>query len=31
MPTETSFQRNIREGEIDLTGFSVRAGIKIKF
>lgn len=31
VPTETSFQRNIREGEVDLTGFSVRLGIKIKF
>jgi len=31
MPTETSFQKNVREGDIDLTGFSVRAGIRIKF
>ena len=31
VPTQTSFQRNIREGEVDLTGFSVRLGIKIKF
>jgi len=31
MPTETSFQRNVREGEFDLTGFSIRMGIKIKF
>ena len=31
VPTETTFQRNVREGEIDLTGYSVRLGIKIKF
>jgi opacity protein-like surface antigen len=31
VPTETSFQRNIREGEVDLTGFSFRLGIKIRF
>ncbi len=31
VPVETSLQRNIREGEVDLTGFSVRLGIKIKF
>ncbi len=31
VPIETPFQRNIREGEVDLTSFSVRLGIKIKF
>ncbi|NIM90112.1 MAG: outer membrane beta-barrel protein [Candidatus Aminicenantes bacterium] len=31
VPAETSFQRNVREGEVDLAGFSVRLGIKIRF
>ena len=30
-PEETSFIKNIREGEVDLTGFSVRVGIRIRF
>jgi hypothetical protein len=30
-PEETSFLKNVREGEVDLTGFSVRVGIKIRF
>jgi len=30
-PQSTSSRRNIREGEVDLTGFSLRVGIKIKF
>ncbi|NIM90111.1 MAG: hypothetical protein GTO17_04100 [Candidatus Aminicenantes bacterium] len=30
-PEETSFVKNIREGEVDLTGFSVRVGIRIRF
>jgi len=31
MPEEASFIQNIREGEVDLTGFSIRMGIKIRF
>ncbi len=30
-PEETSFVKNIREGEVDLTGFSIRMGIRIRF
>lgn len=30
-PEETLYIKNIREGEVDLTGFSIRVGIKISF
>jgi opacity protein-like surface antigen len=30
-PEETSSIKNVREGEVNLTGFSVRLGIKIRF
>ncbi len=30
-PEETSFLKNVREGEFDLTGISVRVGIRIRF
>jgi opacity protein-like surface antigen len=30
-PEETLYIKNVREGEVDLTGFSIRIGIKISF
>lgn len=30
-PEETSYTKNVREGEVDLTGFSIRVGIRIRF